>query len=237
MSAFIAGTPVAAKVAAKPVARRDATVRAAANSECVPGVATIGMTNTRDVDVIAFSRPTSADAPRPLPPSPPSARSPAASTAAPPSPASSRSSPPRRCVPSTPRPRRRRDPRDPRILSATVRGASPENDAALSISTRRATRPPMGASPPPTPRAHPAFLSTPRARAPSDSTGQRRDQARPRQGQHGPPHGVHRGQGQGPPRVPQGQAGGGPRRVRPRVPPRPVKKGKADAFIITDHER
>ena len=70
MSAFIAGTPVAAKVAAKPVARRDATVRAAANSECVPGVATIGMTNTRDVDVIAFSRPTSADAPRPLPPSP-----------------------------------------------------------------------------------------------------------------------------------------------------------------------
>ena len=166
MSAFIAGTPVAAKVAAKPVARRDATVRAAANSECVPGVATIGMTNTRDVDVIAFSRPTSADAPRPLPPSPPSARSPAASTAAPPSPASSRSSPPRRCVPSTPRPRRRRDPRDPRILSATVRGASPENDAALSISTRRATRPPMGASPPPTPRAHPAFLSTPRARRP-----------------------------------------------------------------------
>ena len=52
MSAFIAGTPVAAKVAAKPVARRDATVRAAANSECVPGAATIGMTNTRDVDVI-----------------------------------------------------------------------------------------------------------------------------------------------------------------------------------------
>jgi len=47
MSAFIAGTPVAAKVAAKPVARRDATVRAAANSECVPGAATIGMTRAK----------------------------------------------------------------------------------------------------------------------------------------------------------------------------------------------
>ena len=41
MSAFIAGTPVTAKVVAKPIARRDVTVRAAANSEYVrAGVAT-----------------------------------------------------------------------------------------------------------------------------------------------------------------------------------------------------
>jgi hypothetical protein len=192
------------------------------------------MTNTRDVDVIAFSRPTSADAPRPLPPSPPPTRSPAASTAAPPSPASSRSSPPRRCVPSTPRPRRRRDRRDPRILSATVRGASPEKQRGFDVDASR--RAPRRARHPHPPRA----LTPPSFRPPARAVrfeGQRRDQARPRQGQHGPPHGVHRGQGQGPPRVPQGQAGGGPRRVRPRVPPRPVKKGKADAFIITDHER
>ena len=52
MSAFIAGTPVTAKVVAKPIARRDVTVRAAANSEYVrAGVATIGMTH---VDFFAF---------------------------------------------------------------------------------------------------------------------------------------------------------------------------------------
>ena len=53
MSAFIAGTPVTAKVVAKPIARRNVTVRAAANSEYVrAGVATIGMTH---VDFFAFS--------------------------------------------------------------------------------------------------------------------------------------------------------------------------------------
>ena len=53
MSAFIAGTPVTAKVVAKPVARRDVTVRAAANSEYVrAGVATIGMTR---LDIFACS--------------------------------------------------------------------------------------------------------------------------------------------------------------------------------------
>ena len=36
MSAFLAGSPVVAKVAAKPVAKRNVTVRAAAPSECVP---------------------------------------------------------------------------------------------------------------------------------------------------------------------------------------------------------
>jgi len=36
MSAFLAGSPVVAKVAAKPVAKRNVTVRAAAPSEYVP---------------------------------------------------------------------------------------------------------------------------------------------------------------------------------------------------------
>ena len=165
MSAFIAGTPVAAKVAAKPVARRDATVRAAANSECVPGAATIGMTNTRDVDVSAFSRPTSADAPRPLPPSPPPL-------------AHQRPQPPRRRR-RRPRALRRRAGASPRPLARDVGAilAIPESyprrfAARLPKTTRHyrfrrvATRPPTGASPPPTPRAHPAFLSTPRARRP-----------------------------------------------------------------------
>jgi hypothetical protein len=168
MSAFIAGTPVAAKVAAKPVARRDATVRAAANSECVPGAATIGMTNTRDVDVIAFSRPTSADAPRPLPPSPP------------PPLAHQRPQPPRRRR-RRPRALRRRAGASPRPLARVVgaivaipesyprRFAArlPKNNAVLSISTRR-DAPPDGRVTPTHPARSPRLPFDP-PRAPSDS--------------------------------------------------------------------
>ncbi len=63
MSAFLAGSPVVAKVAAKPVAKRNVTVRAAAPSEYVPRSVPFYLTrrtsNRRDTASLRASRLTS----------------------------------------------------------------------------------------------------------------------------------------------------------------------------------
>ena len=72
MSAFLAGSPVVAKVAAKPVAKRNVTVRAAAPSEYVPRSVPLYLTrrtsNRRDTASLRASRLTSDAPPRFLPP-------------------------------------------------------------------------------------------------------------------------------------------------------------------------
>lgn len=72
MSAFLAGSPVVAKVAAKPVAKRNVTVRAAAPSEYVPRSVPFYLTrrtsNRRDTARRRASRLTSDAPPRFLPP-------------------------------------------------------------------------------------------------------------------------------------------------------------------------
>ena len=72
MSAFLAGSPVVAKVAAKPVAKRNVTVRAAAPSECVSRHISRSLPNAAGPRNVATRRRaprlTSDASPRSLPP-------------------------------------------------------------------------------------------------------------------------------------------------------------------------
>lgn len=217
MSAFLAGSPVVAKVAAKPVAKRNVTVRAAAPSEYVPRLPSRSfillartlshaaeprnVATRRRASWLTFDAP-----PRPIPPR-----------------VVNNSSVTRRAAVAGVLAFFVAQPVRPDRVSSDIRFPRPPS-RRVRVSSAAATH----RSPPPLcrPRPHRAGL--------------RRDQARAREGcgravqplrrVHVQVRGLGVRQVQGPPRVPQGRASGGHEGVRPRAPSRPVNGRRATFF-------
>ena len=217
MSAFLAGSPVVAKVAAKPVAKRNVTVRAAAPSEYVPRLPSRSfillartlshaaeprnVATRRRASWLTFDAP-----PRPIPPR-----------------VVNNSSVTRRAAVAGVLAFFVAQPVRSDRVSSDIRLPRPPSKRER-VSSAAATH----RSPPPLcrPRPHRAGL--------------RRDQARAREGcgravqplrrVHVQVRGLGVRQVQGPPRVPQGRAGGGHEGVRPRAPSRPVNGRRATFF-------
>lgn len=212
MSAFLAGSPVVAKVAAKPVAKRNVTVRAAAPSEYVPRLPSRSfillartlshaaeprnVATRRRASWLTFDAPPRPNPPRVVNNSGVTRRAAVAGVLA-------------FFVAQPVRPL-------PDRVSSDILLPRPRSRKLERVSSAAATH----RSPPPLcrPRPHRAGL--------------RRDQARAREGVgrgvqplrrvHVQVRGLGVRQVQGPPRVPQGRAGGGHEGVRPRAPSRPV---------------
>lgn len=222
MSAFLAGSPVVAKVAAKPVAKRNVTVRAAAPSEYVPRLPSRSfillartlshaaeprnVATRRRASWLTFDAPPRPNPPRVVNNSGVTRRAAVAGVLA-------------FFVAQPVRPLPDRVSSD--ILLPRPRSRKLERVSSAAALTHR--------SPPPLcrPRPHRAGL--------------RRDQARAREGVgrgvqplrrvHVQVRGLGVRQVQGPPRVPQGRAGGGHEGVRPRAPSRPVNGRRRATFF------
>lgn len=222
MSAFLAGSPVVAKVAAKPVAKRNVTVRAAAPSEYVPRLPSRSfillartlshaaeprnVATRRRASWLTFDAPPRPNPPRVVNNSGVTRRAAVAGVLA-------------FFVAQPVRPLPDRVSSD--ILLPRPRSRKLERVSSAAALTHR--------SPPPLcrPRPHRAGL--------------RRDQARAREGVgrgvqplrrvHVQVRGLGVRQVQGPPRVPQGRAGGGHEGVRPRAPSRPVNGRRVITFF------
>jgi len=233
MSAFLAGSPVVAKVAAKPVAKRNVTVRAAAPSEYVPRLPSRSfillartlshaaeprnVATRRRASWLTFDAPPRPNPPRVVNNSGVTRRAAVAGVLA-----FFVAQPVRPLLPD-------------RVSSCT--SSSRGGRVIIIVSKKLETTLERVSSAAALTHRSPPPLCRPRPHR----AGLRRDQARAREGVcrgvqplrrvHVQVRGLGVRQVQGPPRVPQGRAGGGHEGVRPRAPSRSVNGRRATTFF------